>query len=148
MISDSSAANICKHFKTKQDCATEWPGCTWSYSLFYDKDTCQKTRLAAASSFVSLEADVGVDEGHYLGAEDYIVGENIDSSWKSGSGDAAFSDEYGYYDYEDEDMEEDEDVDASLDLEDTVLPTAAPPLFKPNANVSNKKRSYLRRTNY
>jgi hypothetical protein len=77
----------------------------------------------SASSFVSLEASVGVDEGHYLGAEDYIVDENIDSSWKSGSGsgsgsgDAAFSDEYGYYDYEDEDMDEDEDEDGGAECD-------------------------------
>jgi len=138
MISGSSAINCQQFDDDRSGCFQHEDQCKWRPSLAGHHEGRCITRTClppcyekkatvfpypllcicpAASSFVSLEASVGEDEGHYLGVEDYIVDKNIDSSWKSGSGDAA-SNEYDYYDYEDEDMDEDEDedVDASLDL--------------------------------
>ncbi len=78
-----------------------------------------------SSSFVNLEAGVGVDEEHFGQDEEDIGG--------------LFDDDGGGYwrTYKDEDGDKDGDIDTSsdseLDLED-----------EPNANVSDKKRSYLR----
>ncbi len=132
MISGSTAWTDCSDYKTKEDCHNGFM-CTWTWTYERPYEHCQEIgrhnrfQDHISSSFVNLEAGVGVGVG-------VVKEKNIDTFHYHGN-DA--SNEDGFYMYKDEDGDKDEDNDASsdseLDLED-----------EPNANVSDKKRSYLR----
>ena len=79
MISRSSALNWCTTWENEIDCKSH--GCKWTGSdPFFGECVTKPSTEAATLSFISLDSGVGLDNEHYLGAEEYTVDKDFDES--------------------------------------------------------------------